>query len=139
MSAAWTPDRLQAELDACPAIAFLGLKVIDLDEAALSVQLEMPLRPELERASGSGQFHGGPVAALLDTAGDYAVAMATGGGVPTMNLRVDYLRPSVGPRLLAVATCRRAGRSVAVVDIDLFDEEGRLCAIGRGTYSTKVG
>ncbi|PKP85807.1 MAG: PaaI family thioesterase [Alphaproteobacteria bacterium HGW-Alphaproteobacteria-2] len=131
---------VQAMLDGSPFIGFLGLRVTEVDADAGRVSMTMPMRPELERGGPiAGQFHGGPVAALIDTAGDFAVAVAVGGGVPTMNFRVDYLRPSGGAALQAVATARRIGRSMAVVDIDVTDAEGRLTAIGRGTYSTKVG
>ena len=87
----------------------------------------------------TGQFHGGPVASFIDTVGDFAVAAVVGGGVPTMNFRVDYLRPSGGPHLTGRAVARRIGRSVGVVDIDVTDAEGRLTAIGRATYSAKAG
>lgn len=134
--AAWVQDML----DASPFIAFLGLTATEVDARAGAVTMTMPLRPELERGGPmTGQFHGGPVASLIDTAGDFAVAVAVGGGVPTMNFRVDYLRPSSGAMLTARATARRVGRSVAVVDIDVTDDQDRLCAIGRGTYSSKVG
>lgn len=134
--AAW----VQQMLDASPFIAFLGLKATEVDAKAGIVTMTMPIRPELERGGPmSGQFHGGPVASLIDTAGDFAVAVAVGGGVPTMNFRVDYLRPSSGRMLTARATARRVGRTVAIVDIDVTDDQGRLTAIGRGTYSAKVG
>ncbi|MEL7029704.1 MAG: PaaI family thioesterase [Pseudomonadota bacterium] len=139
MSAEWSIERLQAELNACPAIEFLGLQAEEFDQDQTRVVFRMPLRAELERAAGTKQFHGGPVASLIDTAGDYAVALAVGGGVPTVNFRVDYLRPSVGDYLLATAQARRVGRSLAVADIDVTDPEGRLCAIGRGCYSTAIG
>lgn len=135
-------DRTQVQtmLDGSPFISFLGLQVIEVDADAGRVTMTMPMRPELERGGPiAGQFHGGPVAALIDTAGDFAVAVAVGGGVPTMNFRVDYLRPSGGAALHATATARRIGRSMAVVDVDVTDEEDRLTAVGRGTYSTKVG
>ncbi|MEM9705829.1 MAG: PaaI family thioesterase [Pseudomonadota bacterium] len=135
----WTRETLKAALDASPAIAFLQLEVEAFDASAAAISLIMPMRAELERAPGSGMFHGGPIASFIDTAGDYAVALAVGGGVPTMNLRVDYLRPCLGERLIARAKARRVGRSVAVVDIDVFDTEDRLCAVGRGAYSPKVG
>lgn len=134
--AAWVQDML----DASPFIAFLGLKVTEVDAEAGAVTMTMPIRPELERGGPmTGQFHGGPVASFIDTAGDFAVAVAVGGGVPTMNFRVDYLRPSSGQMLTACATARRVGRTVAVVDVDVFDDQNRLTAIGRGTYSSKVG
>lgn len=135
-----TIQEVQGHMDASPFIAFLGLKVTDADAGEGSVTMTMPIRPELERGGPmTGQFHGGPVASLIDTVGDFAVAMAVGGGVPTMNFRVDYLRPSSGTELTAKAVARRIGRSVAVVDIDVTDDQGRLCAIGRGTYSAVVG
>lgn len=133
-------DEIQQALDSSPFIAFLGLRVAAVDAAAGSVTMIMPSRPELERGgAGPSMFHGGPVASFIDTVGDFAVAIAVGGGVPTMNFRVDYLRPSMGDHLTATATARRVGRTVAVVDIDVFDPTGRLTAIGRGTYSSTVG
>ena len=62
-----------------------------------------------------------------------------GHGVPTMNLRIDYLRPALDGDLVATAIVRRSGRTVAVCDIDLHDSQGRLVAVGRGTWSTAAG
>ena len=33
------------------------------------------MRPEFERGRGTGQWHGGPIAAIIDTVGDYALVM----------------------------------------------------------------
>ena len=71
--------------------------------------------------------------------GDFAVALVVKGGVPTINFRVDYLRPSTGSYLLARATVRRVGKTVGVVDIDVLDEQQRLTAVGRGCYSAQPG
>jgi len=139
MSRTWTIDDLQNELDACPAIAFMGISVQSIDVEAGRVVLKLPLRDEFERATGSCQFHGGPIASFIDTAGDYAVALKVGGGVPTINFRVDYLRPAFGDYLIATAIARRIGRTVCVADIDVEDSEGRLCATGRGSYLGVIG
>ena len=109
MSDDWSTERLQRELDACPAIVFHGLRVDHIDADKGELVMAMPLKPELERSEGSGQFHGGPVATLIDTAGDFAVALKVGGGVPTMNFRVDYLRPCTGPEITATARVRKMG------------------------------
>ena len=139
-----TPERMsveqvQAFFDASPFISFLGLQVIALDHDKSEIQVRMPLKPEFERRRGTKQFHGGPIASFIDTVGDFAIGMQVGGGVPTMNLRVDYLRPAVGDAISAVARVRRAGKTAAVIDIDVSDEQGRLVAIGRGTYSSQRG
>ncbi|HVL56652.1 MAG TPA: PaaI family thioesterase [Burkholderiaceae bacterium] len=131
---------LERWIEGSPFIRFLGLQIESVDATKGEVAMRMPMRAELERGGGiAGQFHGGPVAALIDTVGDFAIAVLVGGGVPTINFRVDYLRPSTGASLLAKAVVRRAGRTVGVVDIDVLDEQGRLTAVGRGCYGTQIG
>ena len=132
-------DEIQRMLDDSPYIGFMKLEVISTDLEKDQVVIKMPMRPEFERRVGTGQYHGGAIAALIDIAGDYAVVLKVGGGVPTINFRVDYLRPATNTALTATATTRRLGRSVAVVDIDVHDDNGKLCAVGRGTYSPNVG
>lgn len=132
-------DAVQRWLDSSPFIRFLGLRALSVDAERGVVSMEMPMRAELERGAGSGQFHGGPVAAMIDTVGDFAVSVMVKGGVPTINLRVDFLRPSTGARLVGTATVRRLGRTVGVVDIDVVDDQGRLTAIGRGTFGAQKG
>ncbi len=139
MSDAISVAALQAILDHSPFIRHLRNRVVAIDAARQQIILEMPFAPELERGPGSGQYHGGAIAALIDTAGDFALGVVLGGPVPTINLRIDYLRPATGDRLTATATVRRAGRTIGVVDIDVADPAGRLVAIGRGCYSMTVG
>ena len=130
---------VQAILDASPFNAFLGLRVLAVDHAKSEIVMRMPLRPELERRIGTCQFHGGPIASFIDIVGDFAIGMLVGGGVPTINLRIDYLRPAIGAAVTGTARVRRQGRSVALVDIDVTDEDGKLVAVGRGTYAPQIG
>ena len=134
-----TPARLDAAqieaiFAASPFISTLGLKVLDVNYEETKLSVRMPLNPGLERRKGTKQFHGGPIASFIDTVGDFAIGMMVGGGVPTINLRIDYLKPAVGDALTATARVRRTGKMIAVVDIDVMDEKGSLVAIGRGTY-----
>ncbi|MFV1988628.1 MAG: PaaI family thioesterase [Gemmatimonadota bacterium] len=122
-----------------PVFRTLGLVVMDVDEHAGGATVRLPIGSAVERVASEGMVHGGPIATLIDMAGDIAIAVRVGGGVPTINLRVDYLRPGTGTFLEARATVRRLGRTIATVDIDVFDDQERLCAIGRGTYSSVVG
>jgi uncharacterized protein (TIGR00369 family) len=130
---------LQALVVESPFTAFLGLELRHHDPKAGVVVLRLPARPETARLPGADQFHGGVLGVLVDTAGDLAVAMAVGGGVPTIDMRVDYLRPATGPWLDATATARRVGRTIGVADIEVHDEQGRLCALGRAVYAARVG
>jgi uncharacterized protein (TIGR00369 family) len=128
--------QIQAMLDKSPFIAFLGLEVMSADPQKQEVTMRCAMRPEFERGAGSGQWHGGPLAAIIDTVGDYALGMMLGRGLPTVNFRVDYLRPAFNTALITTARVRRAGKSVGVVDVDVVDDKGALVAIGRATYST---
>ena len=137
-AAEMTLERMQAMLDGSPFIRLLGMKAVSLDRERQQVAMTMALAPDYERHPGTGQFHGGVIASLIDVAGDFALVILVGGGVPTINLRVDYLRPA-GGGLTATATVRRAGRTIGVVDIDVTDTAGRLVAVGRGCYGMAVG
>ena len=132
-------NEVQAIFDRSPFISWLGLRVVSLDHDRQEIRVAMPMRPELERRPGTRQFHGGSIAAFIDIAGDFAIGMLLGGGVPTMNFRTDYLRPAVGSTLTAVARVRRAGKTAATVDVDILDDEDRLIALGRGTYLSSLG
>lgn len=132
-------DEMQAMLDHSPFISFLGLKITEADAAKEQVTMVCEMRPEFERGKGTGQWHGGPIAAIIDTVGDYALVMALRRGLPTVNFRVDYLRPAVKTKLITTAKVRRAGKSVGVVDVDVFNEQKALVAVGRATYSTLQG
>ena len=134
-----TLEQIQANFDKSPSISSLGLQALSLDYEAAEITVRMPLNPSLERVAGTKQFHGGPIASFVDTVGDYAIGMLLGGGVPTINIRIDYLKPAVGDALTAVACVRRTGRTVTVVDIDVMNEQDQLVAMGRGTYATLVG
>lgn len=130
---------MQAIMDGSPFIRFHQMTVERCDAEAGTLAVAMAFRAELERGARTGQFHGGAIASLIDTAEDFALVMALGGSVPTINFRVDDLRPAHGQRLVAAAKVRRAGRTVGVADVDVLDAEGKLVAVGRGCDSTTVG
>jgi uncharacterized protein (TIGR00369 family) len=129
-------DELQQRLAQSAFIDFLNLTVLTADPGREEVVMRAEMRPEFERLKGSGQWHGGPIAAVIDTVGDYALVMLLGRPLPTVNFRVDYLRPAIGTALIVTAKVRRNGRLVGIVDVDVENEAGQLVAIGRATYAT---
>jgi uncharacterized protein (TIGR00369 family) len=148
LSLAWTAamttsaigrPELEAMLEDSPFQQLLGLGLESFDTATHTVTIRLRFGPNVERAVGTGQYHGGVIASLIDIAGDFALIAALGYGVPTINFRVDYLRPASNSDLLARAQVRRAGRTVGVVDVDVTDAAGKLVALGRGCYGTQPG
>ena len=121
-------------LDESPYQRFLGLELVRSEPGLAEIRL--PFKDEFLRAEGSDWYHGGVVAALIDIAGDYALWTIVGNGLPTIDLRVDWLRPARRGALLASGKSVRVGRTVCCADIEVRDEQGTLVAVGRGTYAT---
>ena len=113
----------------------LAMSVVDFDQDAGVLRLALPFQDRYARLPQVGDYHGGVLSAFLDVAGTFVAALAAGGPVATMNLRIDYLRPAVKCGLVATATIVRAGRSAIVADAEVADDKGRACAIARGTWT----
>ena len=79
------------------------------------------------------------MAALIDIAGDYAVVSRTGGDVPTIDLRIDWLKPALKGDLRATGRVVKTGRRVSVADVEVHDSSGKLVAVGRGVFATPEG
>jgi uncharacterized protein (TIGR00369 family) len=100
-------------------LSWLGTRVDDVDygRVVLSIPFDEKLTNEEPHDDASPHVHGGVAATLVDTAG--AVAQRTrfgdplAGGLATITLNVNYLRPAAGD-LTATAEVVRAGGSIGV-------------------------
>ncbi|MEM8985101.1 MAG: PaaI family thioesterase [Pseudomonadota bacterium] len=125
---------LQKFMGASPFIKALKIELVEVDPSNEALVMRMPMQDLVERGAGSKQMHGGAVASLIDTAGCFSLIMGRVSPVPTINFRVDYLRPVSKTDAIAHAFVRRAGKAVGVVDVDVKSEEGALLAVGRGSF-----
>jgi uncharacterized protein (TIGR00369 family) len=131
-------ERLRVEMERCPFHDFLRPEGVGADGEKVVVRL--PFRPEFRLAAADDCFHGGVLAALVDITAHATVAVRTGHVSPTVDLRLDYLRPARGSALVATGRVLRAGRSIARADVEVHDPDGALVVAGRGTFSTlRVG
>jgi uncharacterized protein (TIGR00369 family) len=128
---------VRASVAAPPFHRWLEPEVVAV--TADEVTIRLALRHEFRRSDDADGVHGGVVAALIDIAGHAAVVAAVGHGVPTINLRVDYLRMATGDVLTARAKPVRVGRTIALIDIEVTTCDGILVAVGRGSFSTRAG
>ncbi|QSG07192.1 PaaI family thioesterase [Halapricum desulfuricans] len=83
----------------------------------------------------TGVVHGGATFALADSVADAAVVSLAGELVPTVDMRIDYLAP-VTTDVYAVADVLRDGGSLAVAEVELFDESETHVATAHGAYKT---
>ena len=126
---------VQATMDTTPLHRWLGFRVLSIDPESGSFSMAAPTGGNSERSDGAGQAHGGAIATLIDSTATFACCVMLGRAVPTINLRVDYLRPAGGEEMVATAIVRRAGRTISVVDVDVI-AGGKLVAIGRADLAT---
>jgi uncharacterized protein (TIGR00369 family) len=131
-------EQMNGYIAASPYIRDWGITITAADAAAHTLTMQMPWCPEGADADGSKTWHGGPVAALLDTAGAFAASMVAGRDCGTVGLNIDYVRPATGA-LTATARVRKAGRTLSTVEVDVVGADGKLCAVGRGVFFVSGG
>lgn len=116
--------RVRASFAAQGAMTHLGAELAEVGPGRCVIAL--PFRPELTQQDGF--FHGGVVTTIADTAAGFAALtlMPPGARVLSVELKVNFLAPARGERLLAVGRVERAGRTISVV-------QARVEALKAGT------
>ena len=107
----------------------MSLKFNEKGEAVF----QMPYNSQFDH--GLGDTHGGVLATLLDNAGWFTVAAHYGRWVLTADLNMKLLEPVQKNNLVASGHLVRAGKTLAVATMEVTAEDGRLIAIGSGTFS----
>jgi uncharacterized protein (TIGR00369 family) len=129
-----TLEQIQALVTRAPFHQWLGISVVSVSDDG--IELKATWREEWVVNVEHGYTHGGVLAALIDLAADWAMVKQTGRGVPTIDLRVDYHRPTIRSDLLARGKVIRGGAQFATAEAQIFDLDRKLIASGRGTYFT---
>ncbi len=135
---------------------WLSLRAAHVEKERAMILL--PYREELIGNPMIPAIHGGILAGLIDLAGGAAAFTITNAPTPTIDLRVDYIRPALEKDTVADARIVNSGSTIAFVDVEVFQlpgegepvraedigpdgvdvhEVGKLVATGRATYSTK--
>lgn len=118
----------------------IGARIVDVAPGA--VEIEMPVRAELDQQHG--YVHAGAAWSIADSAAGYAAQslMAADEGVLTVELKINLLAPGRGQRLIARGRVERAGRRLIVGRADVYAEDGGAethIAIATGTYMVMPG
>lgn len=138
-----TEDQLRA-LDQlmrlAPHNAFLGMHLTSVEEDGY-LNTELPYRDELVGNVESGALHGGVVTAMLDASCGLSVMVALGKltRIATLDLRIDYLKPTQAKRTLyGRAQCYKLTQQVAFVEGTAYHlhDDGKIdeVAKARGTF-----
>lgn len=87
-----------------------------------------------------GYVHGGVYASIAEALASLGTNVAVAGnGMLALGMANDssFLRPVTGGTIHAVARARHRGRTRWVWDVELADDDGRVCAISRVTIAVR--
>ena len=138
-----TPDyatRVRDSFDRQPFMVFLGARLALVEPGYCEIHL--PYREELTQQHG--YFHGGCMATLADNAAGYAAysLMAAEDSPLTVEYKLNILRPGAGEMLVARGRVVKPGRTLTVVNADVYAVEGgkeSLCVTSLQTLMALSG
>ncbi len=123
---------LRKAVEAAPYYQLLQIRIEEID--AGFARFRMPFRRELMQAYGVA--HGGAITSLADTAVAFALMtlIQPGERVTTVELKINFLAPVVEGELIGESRVIQKGKRLALADMEVKDEKGKLIAKGLATY-----
>jgi uncharacterized protein (TIGR00369 family) len=116
--------------------AFYGLEMLEL--GAQSAHGRLAVREEHKQPFGL--LHGGVYAAIaegLTSISTASVVLEQGKVATGLSNQTSFLRPVTGGTVDARATCKHSGRTTWVWEVEMTDDQGRLCAVSRVTLAVR--
>ena len=116
---------------------WMGLEILRAGDG--EIEILAPWREEFVSNPDRRFTHGGILAALIDTAGSFAVATRLGRPPQTVDMRVDYHRAAMPGPLTVTGSIVRFGRTLATSDAFVYDAKKVLLTSGRAVFLTGEG
>ena len=132
-------ERMAAFLDRLPYIRFLGIQA---ELAGDEMTAVLPFSPHLVGNSHLPALHGGVLGAFMEAAALCQLAVCEPGPrLPkTIDITIDYLRPGRAMTTYARADIRKAGRRIANVQVEAWQEaRDKPVAALRGHFLLRRG
>lgn len=117
----------------------LGMHVVEWQEGRAVVELTI----ESKHLNRSGNVHGGVLASMLDSALSLAgLHCDVPGNIRrgmTLSLTTTFVGPARQGVLRATGTLRGGGQKTYMTSGDIVDDQGRLVAMGEGSFRRRSG
>lgn len=113
-----------------------GLELIELNDEV--VRGRVAVRDELKQPAGL--VHGGLHAAIAESLASFGTAIAVmpqGQFAMGLSNQTSFLRPITQGVIDAKATRRHRGRTTWVWEVEIFDDQARLCVLSRVTIAVR--
>jgi 1,4-dihydroxy-2-naphthoyl-CoA hydrolase len=114
----------------------LGIEIDGADDAG--VRGHIPVSDRILQPYGL--VHGGAILALAETLTSYGTWVGVqdeGNLAMGQEINASLLRPITSGNVNGLATVRRRGRTAWVWNVEITDDEGRLCALVRATIAVR--
>ena len=133
-------DRCRASFAAQPFMGHIGASMPVIEPGYC--EIHMPVRDELKQQHG--YVHGGAMASIADSAAGYAAfSLFDANAAPlTVEYKLNILRPGEGERMVAKARVVKPGRTLTVVQADVYAVNGdreTLCVTSLQTLMRMEG
>ncbi len=129
----------KSNFDANPYHKTLGISVVEQRPGYGKIVLK---KDENTPGGIGGSVHGGVLAAMVDIVMLVAIFAEMREGeqaAGTAELSITYLRQTHGENIFAEANVIKRGRQLSFVEVDITDDDGRLCARGKTLYAFRAG
>ena len=115
-------DRIAASFSAQGLMTTLGAELVLI--APGEVRIALLPRPELSQQHG--YIHAGALTSVLDSACGYAALTVapTGLDVLTVEFKINFVRPAVADRFVAIGKVAKAGKTLTVCQGEVVGERG---------------
>jgi 1,4-dihydroxy-2-naphthoyl-CoA hydrolase len=116
--------------------ALYGLEVLTVSDEEITARVAV--RDELKQPAGL--VHGGVFASIAEAITSMATWLAVQGDGRTaqgLSNQTSFLRPILDGTIHACARRRHRGRTTWVWEVDITDDEDRLCALVRMTIAVR--
>jgi uncharacterized protein (TIGR00369 family) len=119
-----------------PFDELVGTEWLDDDPAHARVRL--PIRDDLRQPIGL--LHGGVISTLVESVCSRATALAVleeGMVAMGQSINVSFIRPITEGSAEVSARARHRGRTTWVWDVEVVNDEGKLCALAQMTIAVR--
>ena len=128
---------IRKEVPGPPVARLIGFDVVEVEPGRAAFEMEAGPR----HANPMGTLHGGILCDLADAAMGIAWAseLEDGESFTTLELKINFLKPVWNAKLRAEARVVKRGKTVGLVECDVYDEKKSLVARASSTCLTLTG
>jgi 1,4-dihydroxy-2-naphthoyl-CoA hydrolase len=117
-------------------IGTLGVEVVEVADDVIKGR--MPVEDRIRQPYGI--VHGGAMSTIAESLASMGTAqgvLAEGKIAMGQEINASFMRPITSGHVNALARVRRRGRTAWNWDVEITDDEGRLCALLRATIAVR--